>query len=261
MRVITNELRIKQGRRVGTVLFFVSIFVLTAGLILSNFIAVNETVILFVPCLVMPVGLVTTLLSVRLTNEWVRQPRPEEAIAEGLAGINRRSVLFNYFPPANHILITPEGIYTLTTRFQMTRFKITGDHWLDYKRRGPLAPFFQFMKQEGIGKPFEDAATDAANVQTVIDSVLPDSGIEVQPIVVFTHPRAILELEAPSIPVVFASPKKKPSIKTALREVKRERRKTDFELLSEDELNTIEKALIALLDAKAFDEATEEERD
>lgn len=109
MRVLTNELRIKQGRRLGTILFFVSLFVLTMGLLLSNFLTVDPNVLVFVPCLVMPIGLVTTLLSVRLTNEWVRVPRPEEALVEGLAGINRRSVLFNYFPPANHILITPEA--------------------------------------------------------------------------------------------------------------------------------------------------------
>lgn len=261
MRVITNELRIKQGRRLGTILFFVSLFVLTTGLLLSNFLTLDPNVLVFVPCLVMPIGLVTTLLSVRLTNEWVRVPRPEEAILEGLEGINRRSVLFNYFPPANHILLTPEGVYTFTTRFQITRVKVTGERWLDYKRRGPLAPFFQFMKQEGLGKPFEDAAIDAANVQAIIDAALPDSGIEVQPIVVFTHPRAVLELEEPSIPVVYASPKKKPSIKNALREVKRERRKTGFELLSEEEMHAIEMALIATLDEKAFNEATEEEID
>lgn len=262
MRVITNEHRIKRGRRAGTILFFVSLLVLTGGLLFTNLLVLDTTLMLFVPCLIMPIGLVTTLASVRLTNRWVRTPRPEVALTEGLVGIDKRSTLLNYMPLADHVLITPYGVYTLTTRFQTNSFKVEGDVWTNYKARGPLGPMFLFLRQENIGKPFEEAELTAAKVQEAIDVALPDSGIPVEPIVVFLSDRATLELYGPTIPVVYAS-SKKPSLKGILREDRKAKTKKpaqkgkgeaaleedddDFEPLTPGEIQTIEDTLMAAL--------------
>lgn len=259
MRIVTNELRVKRGRQAGTIMFFVSLFILTAGLIFTNFIAVSSEALLFVPCIVMPIGLVTTVASVRLTNIWVRQPRPEETLKDSLGGINRRSILYNYFPPANHILVTPHGVYSFTTRFQMTRFKVEGDKWTNYRNRGPLAPFFIYLKQEGLGDPFGDAQQDAEKVQRVINEVLPDAGIEVQPVVVFVHPRSTVEIENPTLPVAYASTKKKPTLKSVLREDKRDKQRDAAEMLSDEDIEIIHNALVATLSDKERQEAITEE--
>jgi hypothetical protein len=259
MRVLTNEQRVKRGRQVGTVMFFFSLFILTGGLIFTNFIAISDEALLLVPCMIMPIGLVSTIVSIRLTNTYVRQPRPEKALRDGLQGINRRSVLLHYFPTANHILITPHGVYALTVRFQMTRFRVEGERWTNYKSRGPLGPFFLFMKQEQLGEPFEDARKDQAALQAVLDEALPESGIEVQPVVVFIHPRAEVEIENPALPVAYASQKKKPSLKAVLREDKRDKQRDRFEALNDDEIAILEDALVAKLPPKQQELVIEEE--
>lgn len=257
MRVLTNELKIKRGRRTGTIFFFVSLAILTGGLLLTNLLPFSEEILVFVPCLVMPLGLASTLLSVRLTNEYVRLPRPEDALYDALEGIDKRSVMFCYFPPAPYILITRHGVYTFTIRYQMGRFAVKGDTWIDPRARNPIRRFFAFMSQDLLGDPFKDAKTHAANVQAILDRALPDAEIEVQPIVVFLSGRAEIEMTDPALPVVYSKADKKPNIKTALREDKRAKMKTEYAELSETELSAIEAGLLATLSEAELNRATE----
>lgn len=221
MRVVTNQPHVKRNQQIAQYLFFISLAILFGGLLFTNTLARENDLLLLVPCLAMPLGLITTMISVRLTNQYVRPPHPEDAIREGLKGINRRSVLYNYVLPTRHVLLAPQGVYTFTTRFQESRFKIEGDKWFSWKARGPLAPLFLFLKQESLGDPFGQAEKEAQTVQTIVDEALPKSGIKVQPVVVFTGQKAILEVDNPTIPVVYADPKKKPSLKGLLRDEQR----------------------------------------
>lgn len=261
MRVLTNERRVKRGRMFGTIMFFFSLFVLTGGLIFTNFIAISSEALFFVPCLVMPIGLLATIASVRMTNAWVRQPRPDAMLKEGLRGINRRSVLLNYFPGNPHILITPHGVYSITIRFQQTEFKVEGERWTNFRAKGPLGPLFLYMKQEQLGDPFADARRERDLLQAVVDKALPDAGIEVEPLVIFTDPRATLEIVDPAIPVAYATPKKRPSIKSLLREDRRDKQQTEFEELDDDEIILLENAVVALVPENQHAGLTEEDVD
>jgi hypothetical protein len=263
MRVVTNEQRIKRNRRQSTVLFFVSLAILLGGMII-NTLAINTLLIFVIPFVVIPLGLLATLASVRMTNKYIRLPHPEDVIEGGLKGINRRSVLYNYLEPADHILLTPEGVYTLTTRFQITKATVNGEDWKDSRRKGPLGPFFLFMRQEGLGKPFEEANKQAARVQSLIDSINPpiNPPVTVQPVVVWTTSKAVLDLKNPALPVVFADAEKKPNLKKLLREEKKERRKQGqtpkAEVpsvgMSDTHMNTIHEALMATPGEKSIRE-------
>lgn len=242
MRVITNEQRLKRSRQLAQVLFLVSLAILFGGLFL-NTVTSQSSLFILVPCLVLPLGLVATISSVRLTNLYVRLPHPEDAIREGLKGINRRSILFNYLTPANHILVSPQGVYTLIPRFQLTRFTVNGDKWTDRRKRGPLGPAFLFLKQEDIGQPFKDAARSAEALQALLDQKVPALEIKVQPVVVLINPKAELVVENPTYPVVFADSKKRPSLKSLIREDKRK----DAPMVSEEDIEAIYEALIESL--------------
>ncbi len=244
MRVVTNQQYVKRNRTIAQILFFLSLAILTGGLIFTNTLARDNELLLYVPCLVMPLGLITTLISVRLTNEYVRPPHPDEAIREGLKGINRRSILYNYVLPVKHVLIAPQGVYTLTTRFQETRFKVEGDKWFNWRARGPLGPLFLYLRQEGLGDPFKDADKDADKVQAIVDQAVPGADIEVQPVIVFTSPKATLEVDDPAIPVAYADPKKKPSLKSLLRE---DKRREDAVTLTPAQIEAIDDAIMATL--------------
>ncbi len=220
MRIVTNRQRVNRSRQIAQYLFFASLAILFGGLIFTNTIGQQNSTLLFLPCAIMPLGLVTTLVSVRLTNQWVRLPHPEDAIRDGLKGINKRSILYNYVLGPNHVLITPQGVFSLTTRFHESRFSVEGENWINWKGRGPLSPVMLFLRQEHLGDPFKDARQDAEAVQPLVDKALPGAGIKVQPVVVFTSPKATLEVTDPAIPVVYADTKKKPSLRSALRDSK-----------------------------------------
>ncbi len=245
MRVVTNQRRVNRNRQIAQILFFASLIILIGGLIMTNTIGRTNDFFLMLPCIIMPVGLVTTLISIRLTNQYVRDPHPEDAIRDGLKGINKRSILYNYLLPANHVLVSPQGVYSFTTRFQESRFKVEGDKWYSSKARGPLAPFFLFLKQEGLRKPFQEANSEADAVQKIIDKALPNSGIEVQPVVVFTSPKATLEINKPDLPVVYADAKKKPSLKALLKE---DKQRDDAPALSPEQIDAIDEAFLGIVD-------------
>ena len=242
MRVVTNQRRVKRSRQIAQYLFFFSLAVLIGGLVLTNTLARADETLLLVSFAVMPLGLVTTIISVRLTNQYVRLPHPEDAIRDGLKGINRSASLYNYVLKPHHVLVTPQGVFALTTRFQETPFKVQGEKWTNFKARGPLAPIFLFLKQEALGDPFKQANQEAEAVQEAVNKVLPDAGITVTPVVVFTSSKATLEVIDPIISVVYADGKKKPSLKSLLRD---EKKKDGANLLTDTQLRALDKAFLA----------------
>jgi hypothetical protein len=217
MRIITNRDHIKSRRQLGQILFFVGLAIWVGGLLITNLIPQIDVILILVPCIITPLGLGATVYALRLTNEYVKLPHPDEAIIEGLKGTSRRSILYNYLLKPPHVLVTPWGIYTLTTRYQDARVKVHGEKIIDQKAVGPLGPLFLFLRQEGLRKPFEQARREADEVQALVDETLPEANITVQPVVVFVSPRAVLDVENPAIPVVYVDSKRKPSLKSAVR--------------------------------------------
>jgi hypothetical protein len=252
MRVVTNEALIKRNRLISQILFVASLIILFGGLIFTNTTPGQMDISYFIPCLIMPIGLLTTLFSVRLTNQYIRLPHPEDVIREGVKGAVKGSTLYNYILPTRHVIVSPMGVFSLTTRFQETKFKVEGDKWFNWKARGPLAPVLLFLKQESLGDPFKDAKKDAAAVQTIVDKVLPDANVEVQPIVVFISDKADVEIIDPVIPVVYAAPKRKPTLKSALRAEKR----TDAPsaaVLTNEQIRALDQHILSLVGANDAD--------
>ncbi|GAB4322584.1 MAG: hypothetical protein Kow00117_11400 [Phototrophicales bacterium] len=223
MRIVTNEALVKRNRKIATRLFFFSLGVLILGFFLANGNLLGlipedaidpQVYMLFMP-VVLLVGLVTTLISVRMTNLWIRVPRPEDAIAEGLKGVSSKNVLYNYFHfPARHVLITQQAIFPIVTRFQDGKFTVKGKKWRAHK--GPIVTIFTLFRLDGIGNPFLEAEQAKKYLEYIIEDY--DKTIPVQPLVVFVDSRAQLEIEDPIYPVLYADSKKTPSLKNYLKE-------------------------------------------
>src|SRR5690554_4101962 len=122
MRIETNQKLVKRNTQIAQYLFFFSMGVLVIGFLVTNqqLLGVDPTseqavtLSLLVPSLILPVGLVTTLVSVRMTNLWIRRPRPEVVLQENLKGMGSKSVLYNYYHfPARHVLICPQGVFAI----------------------------------------------------------------------------------------------------------------------------------------------------
>jgi hypothetical protein len=217
MRVETNVRLARRNRQIAQYLFFASFGLLILGLLVSNVQpAPNDNALpLLIPALVLPLAFLATMVSVRMTNLWVRLPRPENAIRDGLKGISNKSVLYNYYLfPARHVLITPQGVYAIVTRFQDGRFTVEGDRWKTH--RSPIGRLFSLLRFDSIGNPSEEARAACAQVQALVDQVVP--GVTVQPIIVFVDPRAEVNMINPTIPVVYPDVKRSPNLKDYIRD-------------------------------------------
>jgi Nuclease-related domain len=229
MRTEVNDKLVERNRRLAQYLFFFSFAVLIGAFIITNQQAFNpsadvdSTLIILLPSLVLPIGLITTLVSVRMTNLWVREPRPEKALKDGLKGLSNKSVLYSYFHiPARHVLISPQGVYAITNRFQDGVYTVKGDKWST--QGSALSTFTRIFRRDGIGNPNAEAQRAVEHLQKLLQPIAP--GVEVKPMIVFSDPRARVTIENPTIPVLYANSDLEPNIKDFMRDVPKEGRMT-----------------------------------
>lgn len=220
MRVETNAKLIERCRKLAQYLFFGSFGVLVIWLITStqqmtSLETQNIFMAVILPSILLPAAFATSILSVRFTNLWVRQPRPEEVIRANLKGLSNKSVLYNYYHiPARHVLITPQGVYAIITRFQDGHYSVKADKWQSHKNAlSQIASLFRF---DGIGNPTEDAKRAAAHLEALLKPIAPDT--PVQPLIVFVDTKVQVDIDQSSIPVLFTDAKNSPTLKDFMRD-------------------------------------------
>ena len=240
MRIKTNDKLVKRNRSIAQYLVFASFGILILAFIINFNFNPNTTqtsIELLLPLFLLPLGLVATLASVRMTNLWIRVPRPEYVLRDGLKGLSNKSVLYNYYHfPTRHVLLCPQGVYAITVRYQDGRYTVNGDHWTTHG--GALDSLMRTFRRDGIGNPTTDAVNAARHLQKLIDPIMP--GVVVKPLIVFSDPRAQVTVEQTTIPVLSAEPKQASSLTAFMREVP----KSDYITLSADQVEAFEAATI-----------------
>jgi len=219
MRIETNEKLVRRNRQIAQYLFFVTFAVLIGGLfIINQQTASTEDTFSFIviaQALLLPVAFISTIISVRMTNQWVRVPRPENVIREGLKGISTRSVLYNYYHnPARHLLVTPQGVFVIITRYHDGKFIVEDDKWR--ANRTLLLRIVNLLRFDGLGNPMADVQRAVAHAQKLIHAIEPN--VEIHPIIVFTDPRASVEVISSSVPVVYYNGKKTIPLKETIKD-------------------------------------------
>lgn len=215
MRVVINEARINRNRKISHLLFFISLGGMVFGFFFT-WTADPSSGASQLSCFILPILLLLTLTSVRMANVWIREPRPVDVLNNGLKGLGPKYTIFHHLLPAPHVLIGSEGVFTLTIVWQDKAYRVKGKKW--YGDEGFLRKLNGYLRQDLIGNPFNDATLHAQQVQRLVNKIAPDAEITVQPLVVLTHPNASFEQEDPLYPVLYADPKKKPSLRQYLRE-------------------------------------------
>lgn len=218
MRIEKNERLIARNKRIAQWLFFVSMGVLIVGFLVINQPVQDEQTLLLsflMPLIVLPAAFLCTIVSVRMTNLWIRQPRPEDVIEANLKGISNKSVLYHYYHfPARHVLICPQGVFAIVTCYQEGRFGVKGEKWRTYRSTvGKILSLFRF---ERLGNPTLNAQAAAERVKKALADIAPQ--VEVTPLILFVDPRAQVEVEESEVPIIFGDPKSKESLKEYLKE-------------------------------------------
>lgn len=221
MRVETNDRVVTRNRRIAQYSFFISMAVWLAGLFITftgvsgnadpeqlGWIEITVTASL-------PFALALALFAVHMTNLWIREPRPEQAIRDGLKGISKKSVLYHYHhTPAKHVLIAPQGIFVLVVRWQQGELEVKGERWR--QRRSLPARFAGMFRLDNVGDPVGEGERAAAYLQRVLEPIAGE--VEVQPLIVLTDPRVEIEIvEDSPVPVLYADEKRDPNLKTYMR--------------------------------------------
>ncbi len=238
MRVLVNEPVIRRKRSIAQYAFFATLALLVLGIIVTNSTNTSNPLLLWAPMIVLPVSIFATIFSVKMANKWLREPQPPQALEQGLKGLSSRSVVYHYHLPAEHVLVTPNGVFSFTIRGQEGRFHVNGTKWR--KEGGMLSKVLLFFRQDQVGNPHRDAERDAERVQALLDKAAPNSGIKVQPIIVLTSPMSeLVEVNDSLIPVVHADNKKKPNLKQAMRDYKKN---TEAPPLTDDQIAALERA-------------------
>ncbi|MCA9913769.1 MAG: hypothetical protein KC496_10490 [Anaerolineae bacterium] len=227
MRIELNKKRVTRNRRLATITFLLTLGVLVAGFIVINLplftgeLPSNFFVLL--QLILVPLAFLLTVTSVRLTNNWARQPYPDEAINEGLKGISKKSVVYHFYhAPAEHVLIAPQGVFAIVTRWHKGYHTNQGSDWRT--KRSALGRVANIIRMDGIGNPTQDAQRAASHVEKLLNKIVPDAEIDVTPLVVFLDPKAELELEDPEVEVLYASDKSEPSLTAYMRELNRQQK-------------------------------------
>jgi len=252
MRVVTNKKLARRNKQITNYLFFGTFAMLILGFVFINSsLFTGETpdsLTLMLQAAILPVAFILTIVSVRMTNLWARVPRPEKAIEDGLKGLSNKSVLYNYYHfPARHVLICPQGVFAIVTRWHDQEYTIEDGKFKSHKN--VISRFFSLLRFDGIGKPIEEAKYAQERVEKLFSSIAPD--VEVKPLVVFVDASATLHInDNPEVPILFADTKIKPNLKNYMRDVKKQ--------LSDSDVASKNSSPMPLTDEQieAFEQAT-----
>ncbi len=196
MRVSRNEKLIKQRARLGTYATFAGLGVLVAGMIASF---QQQYLTLALGALVL--GFLLSQVGSYNLRRWSRSPRPDQVVEIELKGFDDRYHLYSWALPAPHVLLSPQGLYSFETRDQSGQISVQGESWHTKFSVGRALLLFG---QEGLGNPSRDAQSHAAQVEQLIKAQIPETTVQVQPVVVFLDKRVQLTLDNPTVPVLLA---------------------------------------------------------
>jgi len=192
MRVETNDRVIKRNRQIAQYSFFVSMGVWLSSMLVTfpgilgdradtGAFSILEVGLTFA----LPFALVLALFAIHMTNLWIREPRPEQAIREGLKGVSKKSVLYHYYhSPAKHVLIAPQGVFVLIVRWQQGLIEVDGDKWR--QKRSLAARIGGAFRLDNVGDPINESKRAINYLERVLEPITPD--VDVQAIVVLTDP-------------------------------------------------------------------------
>lgn len=199
MQIVTNEQFVASKARIGkfgTLLGF--------GAMIAGFFASLDTERLAISYGLLIFGLLAFNVGRYHHIRWGVRPREDEVIAAALKGLDQRHLLLNYSDkaPAAHLLLSPLGLFLIETRVHDGKITCEGDRW---RRKKTVATIMRSFIEGGIGNPSKEALQGVAALKSFLAESLDSDTAEAVPVetvIVFTNPRAELQVTDPVVPVV-----------------------------------------------------------
>jgi hypothetical protein len=215
MKVTTNdqliESRAKWARRIAPI----SMLLLLGGLV-TNFLSINQPELFRVTLVLLGVGFVSAIISSHMVNQWVREPRADQLLTQLLKKFGNDYLLFNHTSPASHVLLAPNGLYTIVVKAQDGNITVKGrrvSRSFDWRR------LFRLLADEGVGSPVGEAEGQAGRLKKFLRKELTEEEIPpIMPLILFSGKNVQLTIQEPAIPVMQTN-----ELKSFLREQERKR--------------------------------------
>jgi hypothetical protein len=204
MQHIVNTEQIARGARMGKIGTFGGLGFLTLGLVAS--LTMQATGLIWISFACLLVGILVSSVGTLNMNRWVREPRADQALAQGLKGFDDRYRLYSYFLPAPQVLLSPVGLFVLTPLGQDGTIRYDGQK---FRRAFSAIRLLRFMGEEGLGKPFAEADSQVRSLKKLLDEHQAGEDVEIQSVLVFYNPRAQLDVSDPPRPVIIPKNLKK----------------------------------------------------
>jgi hypothetical protein len=191
MRRFANERMIRRNSTVGTILTFGGIGLMIGAVVL----ALKARELFSITLMVSFAGLVLSQIGNTQRTRWGKHPRMDEILDDALKGLDERYSLFHYLLGASHALITPSGVYALSTTAVEGKILFReGKWWRERPARRGRPPRLQTLAE-----PAAQTEGEAQRLERDLRRRLDREDLPtVKPILVFVHPAADLEAdEAP----------------------------------------------------------------
>lgn len=207
MKIVIDEKRYRRMALLGRIALFGSLGILLAGLLLTLFgqqlgllNPENSTLFFVIYLAILLVGFTASRIGFHYGNRYLAPTRPDKVLRDSLKGLDRKYALLLFREPTNYLLIEPGGITVFIVRNQEGKIAYKEGKW---KRRESLLRFW-FGRDEPLGDPTADALEELGKVNKLLTEKLPTLKIPLRAIIVFSNPRAILDIEPSPIAVLPA---------------------------------------------------------
>ena len=189
MKIVSNENLIAKNKKIGQYTSIASLIILGIGLFASfNVQYINWSFIALI------LGFILSQVGIYFSNRWGRSPRPDEKLTQALKGIGDKYTLYHYTTKIPHLLVGPAGIWALLPYAQggtilydtkKERFKQKGGNF-----------YLKIFAQESLGHPEVDANSTQKDAVAYLNSKVGELDLpNVEPLLVFTNPKAQIECE------------------------------------------------------------------
>jgi hypothetical protein len=215
MRIYIDEKKVKRQALIGRIALFGSLAILVGGLLLTLF---GQQIGLFsldnlgmfyvIYTVILVAGFGISRVGMFYGNRYLAATRPEMVLRECLKGMERTFTLMVFQQPVDYYLIEPGGVTVLIMKTQAGKIDFKGGKWKS--RQGMLS--FWLGRDEPLGNPDQEATESMAKINKIFTEKIPNLKIPLRSVIVFSNPKAELELEPSAIKVL-----RSPALKDYLR--------------------------------------------
>jgi hypothetical protein len=195
VKVISNDSYIERRSKIGRYTSLAALAVLGIGM----FISIAQPRLMMWAFGSLLIGLLLSMVGIYYGNRFARVDRPDVVLTKALKGLDDRYFLYHYRAPTAHLLVGPDACLVLSVQLQTGKVSARGKRW---KQSLGWKWLFAWMGQENIGNPAKTAQIEVDAVARFLQKQLPGVDVPLTPVVVFTDPKAELDVAETPVSVV-----------------------------------------------------------